>query len=170
MPERAPTMCRAPGCAAIITSGRYCERHVQHQAERGRVYDATTRENDPALAMAKRIRSSARWTRVAASAKRRWPVCSDPFKDGCQRPTAVINHIVPLRIEPSLAFHDSNHAPLCTHCDALIGRMERSGQDTRAMFGDWRLRYPLASVRASAGETSTTCATVNVKVVNVNEL
>lgn len=162
MPDRSPVPCRAPGCAALVTNARYCTAHAHLQANTGRDYDATTRRDDPALAMAKRIRSSARWTRVAARAKQQWPICCDPFNDGCKRPTAVINHIVPLRVEPALAFHESNHAPLCSHCDALIGRIERSEQDTASLFTGWRARYPLAAVRQTAArtcETSTTCAT-----------
>lgn len=161
MPDRAPQPCRAPGCPALVTNARYCASHAHLQGNSGRDYDATTRRDDPALAMAKRIRSSARWTRVAARAKQAWPVCADPFKEGCRRPTAVINHIVPLRVQPALAFHDSNHAPLCTHCDALIGRMERSGQGTTMLFTGWRTRYSVASVRGAHScvtAASTTCA------------
>jgi len=143
MPDRAPHPCRAPGCPALVTNARYCAAHAHLAQQSGRDYDAHVRGDDPALAEAKRIRSTARWTRIAAQEKRQWPVCCDPFKRSCRRVTAVINHIVPLRVDPSLAYVESNHAPLCSACDAAIGRMERADENTAPLFADWRDRYAI---------------------------
>lgn len=142
MPQRPASACLHPGCPNLTSAGAYCDAHKRTQRTiTCQDYDQMRRRTDSALSVAKDIRSSARWTRVSRAFRARWPMCCDPFKVGCVAISERVNHIEPLRARPDLAWHDSNHAPLCTACDARIGAMERRGESTSALFAGWRDRY-----------------------------
>lgn len=92
--------------------------------------------SSPALAMARKIRDSARWQRVRDDLRIRWPLCADPFKAHAIDPQATtsIHHIEPLEQHPELAFDPNNLAPACGACHARLNAMERKGQATRELF------------------------------------
>lgn len=156
MPDRPPIPCAYPGCAEFTLSGCYCTAHAPRvQTDRNRLYDAK-RKQTPELALAAKVRSSARWGRVRAMLRRRWPVCCDPFRRGCTAPTAQISHIKSIGTHPELAFHESNLAPSCSRCEALVSAIERRGEDPSHLFDRWDERYPVASVNANKSAPSAT--------------
>ncbi len=65
-----------------------------------------------------KVRSSKRWTDLAKIMKARHPVCPDPFGDhkGKVIPSEEVHHIVPIKVNPSLAFEGGNLIPLCRAC------------------------------------------------------
>lgn len=141
MPTKPPTPCRHPGCPALVYSGGYCPQHIKAKPQARRLYDETTRRNDPALAWAAQVRNSSRWQTVRRIQMQTHSTCFDPFKDHSEyAPLArIANHIIPLRVlfetgQHELAYDLSNLASLCTACDARVGAMERRGEDTRQLF------------------------------------
>lgn len=133
MPSNPLRPCRAPGCSALVTSG-YCAAHAR-QSPRS-CYDATKRRDDPTLANAARIRSSATWQRVRRQILAAHPFCADPFgRHRALRGFARdVHHIKPLAERPDLAFEPTNLAPLCTACHRRIEAMERAGRPTAQLF------------------------------------
>ena len=78
--------------------------HSQRQGttrQAKRHYDRTKRKTDPALAGAKRVRSSARWRKLRALKLQRDP-----------------DHIVSLRADINQAYVYDNLQSLCTYCHA----------------------------------------------------
>lgn len=100
------------------------------------IYDQTKRKDDPALALAARIRSSVTWQKVRRIHRAASPLCCNPFGDHPDepRPNQNSHHIVPLAERPDLAYDLTNLAPTCTACHAKVERMERAGQSTRHLF------------------------------------
>lgn len=118
------TPCRFPGCRSLLDKGGYCHAHAHHAKQSTRIYDRTTRRNDPALAEAKRIRSSARWIKVQRLFITEHPLCQDPFGDHQRRGTTEtgqqVHHIKPLATHPHLAYDFENLMSVCTTCHAKI--------------------------------------------------
>lgn len=133
MPIAPPKPCRHPGCAEYGTQGGFC---AQHRAAQWRAVDERA-SNNPALAMARRIRSSAQWKRANAVFAARHPLCCDPFGiHGQHNPTlgTQTHHVEPLSKRPDLAFVESNLRRLCDYCHTRVEFMERNGKDTHALF------------------------------------
>ena len=144
MPTVPPRPCRHPACPSLVQGGNgYCERHQADVNATRKAYDSTTRRNDPALAFAARIRSSARWRKVAALHKAQSPLCADPFGDhareGIVGLTEQSHHIIGLaeiyaHHPHEMAFDLGNLAPLCTRCHRKVEARERTGERTCEMF------------------------------------
>ena len=104
-----------------------------------RAYDQTQRRQDPALALAKQIRSSTRWRRVRARVLSRDPLCRDPFgvhaATGRVATTVEVDHIVGLRERPELAFDETNLQGLCAPCHARKSALERRHGAARGASG-----------------------------------
>ena len=82
------------------------------------------RRRDPALALAQRLRGSARWRKVRAMKLRRDPLCQDCEDHGVVAATQV-HHLQPLAKRPDLAFDFRNLRSLCTTCHAKREAKER---------------------------------------------
>jgi 5-methylcytosine-specific restriction endonuclease McrA len=95
------------------------------------------RKRNPRLREAKRIRDSAQWQRFRKWFGERHPLCCDPFDTHEVRAMDQVHHIVPIGERPELALVESNCAPLCTACHAQIEAMERRGESTQGLFGEW---------------------------------
>ncbi len=111
-------------------------RQASHSQKQGRAladqaYDAQQRAVHPALAWAKRLRSSQRWQDVRRLVLQKHPLCADPFghhaEDGEVILATEVDHVLGLSDRPDLAFTESNLAPLCTACHAKKSGMERAG-------------------------------------------
>jgi 5-methylcytosine-specific restriction protein A len=100
------------------------------RAQRDKQYDETQRATTPALALAKKIRSSARWRRVRLLVLKRDPLCVDPFGthalDGIDVLTTEVDHIVQLTARPDLAFEMTNLQGLCSTCHNRKSAIERA--------------------------------------------
>jgi len=109
------------------------ESHSQRQKasnrkRSGKAYDQTQRKANPALRIAKEIRSSGRWQRLRLIKLGRNPVCEDPLFLHQDIPIAAsqVDHIVPLGKDLSLAFVLANLQSLCTHCHGVKSAGERT--------------------------------------------
>jgi 5-methylcytosine-specific restriction endonuclease McrA len=133
MPSRPPKPCSYPGCRTLITSGARCEKH---QAAQHSQYDQGRRRDDPALAMAKRIRDSSQWQKVRELFRARNPLCCDPFGEHGNNieSTEHVHHIQGLIVRPDLAYEWSNLAGLCAACHSRIESLERTGNGTQSLF------------------------------------
>lgn len=82
------------------------------------------------------LRNTSRWQRLRARVYSSRPICFDPFGEHGSRvvPTEHVHHIIGLAIDPSLAFDESNLAPLCSACHHRIEQMERAGHPTQKFF------------------------------------
>lgn len=91
-------------------------------------YNATQRKRG-ALAVAKTIRSSARWQRVRALKLQHDPVCEDPLQLHRDRTILArqVDHIIPLKHAPDQAFSMENLQSLCVYCHAQKSAEERKG-------------------------------------------
>ena len=137
MPTQPPSPCRHPGCPSLVWDhSGYCALHQSDKRISARAYDAGTRRNDPALALAARIRNSVQWQKVRALHKAQCPLCCDPFKVHVllPRPNQQSHHIMSLIERPDLAYDMTNLAPLCTACHGRVEGMERKGEETRHLF------------------------------------
>lgn len=107
-------------------------RQQQHRA-----YDAR-RKADPALAHARRLRGSGRYTDFRAWFRNRHPLCCDPLglHTGRVVPMSEVHHIEGVTKQTLCSERDC--APLCTTCHGAISTMERQGQETGCWFEAWR--------------------------------
>jgi 5-methylcytosine-specific restriction protein A len=108
-------------------------RHSDLQRRRlgRRHFDAdyeARRRADPALALANKLRSSARWKKVRALHLAREPLCQDCAEHGVAEPAAQVHHMIPVAERPDLAFDRENLRSLCTTCHARREAEERRRQ------------------------------------------
>jgi|GEM_PF-3341256 len=138
MPFRPVKLCAHSGCNAFAVTGSRCKRHSDDLAKRQAVYDDERRKNDPALALAARIRSGTTWQRLRLIFRAMNPVCCDPLNrhQGYPEPTEHVHHVIALVADPSLAYDTANLRPLCTNCHTQIEAMERSGKPTQHLFAN----------------------------------
>lgn len=117
--------CNYPGCAALLTSGRYCEAHAkQSPAHKARERFEERRANDPDLSEAKRIRSTQAWRKARKAKLGIDPLCEDPFgehaKFGATVPAQEVHHVEGLTQAPEKALDLCNLQSLCRRCHARI--------------------------------------------------
>jgi hypothetical protein len=119
----------------LVLTGSRCPAHDKAPTAK-RVYDLTSRKTNPALAHAKRFRSSGAWTRFSSWFRAKHPLCCDPFGQHMRLPAYVaqVHHVEPLHERPDLGLVASNCRPLCTSCHARVEGMERRGQPTANLF------------------------------------
>jgi 5-methylcytosine-specific restriction protein A len=136
MPYAPKRPCRHPACREYATQGGYCAAHQTSRQQSGRVYDATRRQSDPALAEAARIRGSAAWQTLRRFHKAQFPTCCDPFKLHGEYPPLCdqTHHVVPIVKEPERALEWDNLRSLCTGCHRQIEAMERRDEPTAHLF------------------------------------
>ena len=122
--------CNFPGCAALLDKGGYCPTHKASAPKRHQIYNRHVRAKNPALALAAKIRKSARWQKVRRQILADAPLCADPHgmhaREGITRTATQVHHVQGLATRPDLAFHSDNLQPLCTRCHARIERQVRA--------------------------------------------
>ncbi len=118
------TPCRYPGCRALLDRSGYCERHAKAANASRTDYDRTRRRTDQSLAEAKRIRSSAAWSRVRRIKLTTSPLCEDPHGDharaGRTATATQVHHIRPAATHPEQTLDLDNLMSVCTRCHARI--------------------------------------------------
>lgn len=96
-------------------------------AEARRAWRQQVQPLTPELREAERLRHTRRWLRVRVLVLARDPLCRDPYgthaASGHAAFTTDVDHILPLRTRPDLAFTLDNLQGLCTTCH---GRKTRS--------------------------------------------
>ena len=83
--------------------------------DRDRAYDRQ-RGATPDSAEATRIRHTGRWHRVRSQVLRAYPLCVECARSGITRLAEDVDHIVPLRGRPDLAYDAANLQGLCRGC------------------------------------------------------
>lgn len=90
-------------------------------------YDHRVRRHDAALWLAKRYRSSTRWHKVRQLKLARNPLCENPYgRHEDTVPATEVDHRLPLRTHPQLAFTLDNLQSLCHACHAKKSGAERA--------------------------------------------
>ena len=85
------------------------------------------RRDDPDRGVEDAVVSSARWKALRARLLRDEPVCRACAAAGRTELATQVDHVVPVRVRPDLAYDLSNCAPLCTVCHAAKSASERRG-------------------------------------------
>lgn len=109
-------------------------RPLSHSARLGRArhdraYDQTRRSTDPALAYAKRVRSSQAWRDLRAVVLSKQPLCADPYgthaQQGRVEVATQVDHVVPIHEAPARAMDEGNLRGLCSACHGRKTGSER---------------------------------------------
>lgn len=130
-------------CREYATDRGYCSSHQVTRREAARVYDNTTRKDDPELAWVKQQRSSARWTKLSRLFRSSFPTCCNPFKTHGEYPPVShhVHHVVSMRQcyrsgDHEKVFEWDNLRSICTDCHNRIEGMERRDEPTGHLFDD----------------------------------
>lgn len=119
--------CNHPGCHELVSGqDRRCPKHATNDPRKH--YEEARRKKDPALAMAKRIRSSKQWSDVRRAKLSINPICENPHglhKRGMEPVASEVHHIERIQDAPELAFSMGNLMSLCTKCHAVFSAQER---------------------------------------------
>jgi 5-methylcytosine-specific restriction endonuclease McrA len=97
--------CGHPTCSALVRegTGARCPRHQAAALAARRVYDRQ-RQTDPLHA----LYSTPEWRAFRARVLAARPTCVD-----CGRPATDVDHRIPVRAQPALAFVETNVDPRC---------------------------------------------------------
>ena len=85
------------------------------------------RRSGPDRSVEDEVVSSARWKDLRARVLRDEHVCRACAAAGRTELATQVDHVVPVRVRPDLAYDLSNCAPLCTVCHAAKSASERRG-------------------------------------------
>ena len=123
---------KQPGCATLLATNGYCERHAANAPKRGADYQQWRRK-DANQSAVDGIRSSSRWQRVRRAKLSSDPLCEDPHGEHERRANTAsakqVHHIKGLATHPELAFHADNLMSVCAACHArLEGEARRSAR------------------------------------------
>ncbi len=88
------------------------------------------RRGDPDRGVEDAVVSSARWKALCAQVLRDEPICRGCATGGRTELATQVDHVVPVRVRPDLAFDLGNCQPLCTSCHALKSSAERAASGT----------------------------------------
>jgi len=114
MPQRAPTVCRHPGCSRKVVGARYCEPHTPQWKPWG------------AGARGARTVKGAAYDAARKALFAREPLCRSCAAVGRVTAATIRDHIKPLS-QGGLDV-ESNTQPLCTAChDAKSEQEKRQG-------------------------------------------
>jgi 5-methylcytosine-specific restriction enzyme A len=87
------------------------------------------------------------WDELAADYKQRHPWCIACWSAGIQRPTEIVDHIVPVADDPERLLDPSNLQPCCRDCHDRIKRvLERQWRAGKIKAADLDLRSDAAYV------------------------
>ena len=105
MAKRAPTPCRYPGCAAVLGTPGYCDRH---RVAVNRDYGRARRGFDTEVG----FYQSVRWRAVRAAFLREHPMCAACAARGRVVAAVVADHVVPVK-DGGARFDTGNSQALC---------------------------------------------------------
>lgn len=122
MPAKAPTLCKHPGCGALVRGG-YCDQHkaaaAVNRKQGQQDYNRRRAESD-------RLYSTQRWRKLSIVYKKRHPLCCECERNGLVRATEIVDHIKPAKSHPELFWEWSNLRPLCHDCHNRVGEKVRA--------------------------------------------
>ena len=120
MPYAAPTPCRQPGCAAVLSTPGYCDSHRRNQH---RDYGRARRTFDGEVG----FYSSTRWRATREAMLRANPLCVTCMFERIARPAVVVDHIVPIK-QGGDRFESANLQSLCVSCHNRKSLLERANK------------------------------------------
>lgn len=117
-------------------SDRLYDRHRREAVVEESHGDDPPRRGGASLSMVQQLRHARRWERCRRMVLKRNPLCVDPYRwheaDGRVVLAMQVDHILPLRARPDLAYDLGNLQGLCTRCHATKSMHERmDDQDTQ---------------------------------------
>ncbi len=113
MPLKAPTPCRHPGCAALLTQPGYCDKHLQ----------SFRRQQDSRRGSAASRGYGSRWRKARAAYLARHPLCAQCARKGRIAGASVVDHVIAHKGDRALFWDIANWQPLCKPChDAKTAR------------------------------------------------
>lgn len=127
MPLSAPTPCRYPGCAAVVTVPGFCEAHrsLIHRdygrARRGFDAEAGFYQSKP-------------WRSVRAMFLRGHPLCCACGSKGLLVAARVVDHVRPIK-DGGARFDVSNLQSLCVSCHNRKTARESAGRSVAPQGG-----------------------------------
>lgn len=108
MPRKAPTPCRHPGCAAVLSSAGYCD---VHRPASHRDYGRARRRFDAEVDFYR----SGHWRSVRWAYLCEHPLCAICLGHERYVPATVVDHIVPIK-DGGDRFDTANLQSLCVSC------------------------------------------------------
>ena len=109
------------------------ESDAVYDRHRRETHDEVPVDEDPprrSLAFARQLRHAKRWERCRGIILKRHPLCVDPYgwhgADGRVVLAEQVDHILPLRERPDLAYVLSNLQGLCSSCHSTKSQEERA--------------------------------------------
>lgn len=134
MPRRPKSICRQPGCGALIDAPGWCATHAKAKQQQDARERGTAHERGYTSA----------WTRARTAYLRKHPLCVYCQREGRLTEATVVDHIIPHKLKQAIdsgdevaiakarsLFWDSanNWQPLCGPChNSTKAREERRGE------------------------------------------
>ncbi len=115
-------ICAAPGCEALAFDGSRCPDCAAELSARAAAFDKARRK-DPH----RRIYKTARWERERKAFLAAHPACADCAELGIARAAELVDHVIPVRLRPDLAFDARNWRALCWSCHSRKTARQDSG-------------------------------------------
>lgn len=106
MPVSAPRPCGAPGCGALVQTGRYCSAHTSRGSD-SRAHGGRGSAHQRGY--------NSRWQRARAAYLAAHPLCVECAKHGRVTPARVVDHVRPHRGDQALFWDERNWQALCDH-------------------------------------------------------
>ena len=104
MPRKPPKECRAVGCRAL-TLGAFCSRHARERAAQREGRKNSTRRG-----------YGFDWQRLRLWHLRQQPLCVACEARGIVTAASLVDHVVPIAIDPSRRLDPTNLRSLCRSC------------------------------------------------------
>lgn len=104
MPRRAPRTCSRPGCFKTAI-GPYCESHEGYGVEASRQYEARRAQTS-----GRQLYQDPRWQKERVQFLSAFPQCCEL---DCTASSAVVDHHIPHRGDPTLFWNRTNWRPMC---------------------------------------------------------
>ncbi len=116
MPHKPPKVCAAIGCSTV-TLGRHCERH----ATRLNGFQHDGRESST------RRGYDYRWQKLRLWHMRQHPLCVACNAEGRVTAAELVDHIVPIAVDPTRRLDPTNLQSLCAPCHAAKTAADQRG-------------------------------------------
>jgi 5-methylcytosine-specific restriction enzyme A len=123
VPTKAPRICAAGGCNALIATGKYCDPHRY----------AEQKALDTGRGHASARGYGRRWQSARLLWLRSEPFCAQCRKTGALVAATVVDHIRPHKGDMDVFWDQSNWQSMCKHCHDRKTATEDGGIGNRKL-------------------------------------